>query len=53
MSHNKENINECMECGNTFEAASERIKDFQEETSEQIYCPDCNHQKHFGVIHSE
>lgn len=43
----------CSNCGDTVGAAQNRIRDFQTEMAEEIYCPNCRQQKHFGVIQSE
>lgn len=43
----------CSNCGDPVHAAQNRIQDFQSEMAEEIYCPTCGHQKHFGVIQSE
>ncbi|WP_164985138.1 hypothetical protein [Ammoniphilus sp. CFH 90114] len=47
------NRSQCAGCGDPLLEAKEKFQDFQTEAAEEIYCPNCRHQKHFGVIHSE
>jgi Zn finger protein HypA/HybF involved in hydrogenase expression len=44
---------ECVECEATFPITQEMMENFQSEEASELYCPGCQHQKHFGVIHSE
>ncbi|MEW9669266.1 hypothetical protein [Ammoniphilus sp. 3BR4] len=48
-----QNVSQCIGCGDPLKEAEEKLRDFQLEASEEIYCPNCRHQKHFGVVHSE
>ncbi|WP_167577983.1 hypothetical protein [Ammoniphilus sp. YIM 78166] len=43
----------CPGCGDPVKEAKEMFQEFQTEAAAELYCPNCQQQKHFGVIHSE
>jgi uncharacterized Zn-finger protein len=43
----------CPRCGYTYKQTKESYERFQMAETDELDCPHCDHQKHFGVIHAE